>query len=90
MNHAGTVVDRVKLNVIFALGQVILTDVVLYVVELVVINAPNVTEVVMLAKMMKMKIMRNMRMSGKYQYDCSFHLFRKNKVGICQPYFFKY
>ncbi len=65
MNHAGTVVDRVKLNVIFALGQVILTDVVLYVVELVVINAPNVTEVVMLAKMMKMKIMRNMRKSGK-------------------------
>ena len=65
VNHAGTVVDRVKLNVIFALGQVILTDVVLYVVELVVINAPNVTEVVMLAKMMKMKIMRNMRKSGK-------------------------
>ena len=65
MNHAGTVVDRVKLNVIFALGQVILTDVVLYVVELVVINAPNVTEVVMLSKMMKMKIMRNMRKSGK-------------------------
>lgn len=70
MNHAGTVVDQVKLNVIFVLDRAILTDAVLYVVGLVVINALNVVEVVMWAKMMKkMKIMRNMRMIGEYQYD---------------------
>ena len=70
VNHAGTVVDQVKLNVIFVLDRAILTDAVLYVVGLVVINALNVVEVVMWAKMMKkMKIMRNMRMIGEYQYD---------------------